>query len=74
MIFWRYTALFFSAITLLSLQKMPCLSPKSLSQNAELILCPLLSEEKWYLEIHQITAESQTSSQRSLFFYFCKSL
>jgi len=43
MIFWRYTTLFFSAIALLSLQKMPCLSPKSLSQNAELILCPLLN-------------------------------
>jgi len=43
MIFWRYTALFFSAIALLSLQKMPSLSPKSLSQNAELILCPLLN-------------------------------
>jgi len=45
MIFWRYTALFFSAIALLSLQKMPGLSPKSLSQNAELILCPLLRKK-----------------------------
>jgi len=44
MIFWRYTALFFSAIALLSLQKMPCLAPKSLSQNAKLILCPLLKK------------------------------
>jgi len=45
MIFWRYTALFFSAIALLSLQKIPCLSPKSLSQNAELILWPLLTQK-----------------------------
>jgi len=44
MIFWRYTALFFSAIALLSLQKMSCLAPKSLSQNAELILCPFLRQ------------------------------
>ncbi len=45
MIFRRYTSLFFSAVAVLCLQKMPRLSPKSLFQNAELIICPLLTDK-----------------------------
>ena len=43
MIFQYYASLFFSAVAVLCLQKMPPLVPKSLSQNAEFIIGPLLS-------------------------------
>jgi len=43
MIFRRYTSFLFSAVAVLCLQKAPRLAPKSLFQNMELIIRPLLT-------------------------------
>ncbi len=66
MIFRSHISLFFSAVAGLSLQKMPRLEPKSLFQNSELILWPLLNISlilEKHLVMHQFIAQIQGEMQ-----------